>query len=85
MKLNLKIGFFRLTLTLSIIVAVFGFLIGLSEYGYPEDGILPAALGAVCIWGVYLLVRFVVYGFLKPEGKSQEGKPKEAEKKGNSE
>ena len=75
MEVNLKIGFFRLTVALSVVGAVIGFLIGTSEYGYPEEGILPAVLLAACIWVVYLLVRYVVLGFLKKEP-AQQDKPK---------
>ena len=75
MEVNLKAGFFRLAVALSAIGAIVGFLIGASQYGYPEEGILPAVLLAACIWGVYLLVRYVVYGFHNKEP-AQQDKPK---------
>ena len=72
MKVNLKTGFFRLTVALSIIGAIIGFLIGASEYGYPEEGIFPAFLLAACVWAIYLLVRYVAHGFLKKEPSQQD-------------
>ena len=65
-KYNWKLGFKRLTVLLSLIIAIIMFFVGLNYFnGDITKSVLSAITTISIIWILYFLIRWVIIGFNK--------------------